>query len=413
MKLYTTIVLLFFKSTFALAQSAADENYNIIDKQFRACDGKSSVDYLINEYNDYILLFPNSAQEDEALLSLSKLYRFNKNVPAQLFTLVKLGILHPNSPLRPVASQIADSLIIFNSALLLTNENEKALKERNNLPPESNYQLAYIKLLSFFHFAKIKTLDKPYIEELKRYRVLFNKNTNNMDAVNYWLACAYKREGKLNSAIISYQKVVHIYKDSKFVAPSLLDMSDILSEQNKLEKATDCLIELINQFPDAAETGDAQFKLAQIYHYHFKDLNEALTNYKMLAQAFPDNKNFNTALTNAAKISEELGNYKDALNSYMMIVENNKIREETLISLKNIVRIQLNILKNYGQAAQAYLLMAQMFPDDKDAPENLLNAARLYKEHVKDSKRVNEIVQIILKKYKDSKAASDAEKLLN
>ena len=164
---------------------------------------------------------------------------------------------------------------------------------------------------------------------------------------------------------------------------------------------------------EAAETGDAQFELAKIYHYSFKDLNEALTNYKMLAQAFPENKNFNSALMNAGKISEELGDYQDALNSYMMIVENNNVTDETMAALKNILRIQLEILKDYSQAAQVYLLMAQMFPTDQNAPKHLLQAAILYKEKINNPQKSKEILQILKTKYKDSSEAGEADKLMN
>ena len=64
--------------TFLLAQSPADEHYDVIDNQYRLYDGKSSVVFLIDEFREYITLYPNSVQEDEALFSLAQLYKINK-----------------------------------------------------------------------------------------------------------------------------------------------------------------------------------------------------------------------------------------------------------------------------------------------------------------------------------------------
>ena len=65
------------------------------------------------------------------------------------------------------------------------------------------------------------------------------------------------------------------------------------------------------------------------------------------------------------------------------------------------------------QAAQVYLLMAQMFPDEKNAAQNLLNAAKLYKENIKYLQKANEILQIVITRYKDTNEALEAKKMIN
>jgi TPR repeat protein len=132
----------------------------------------------------------------------------------------------------------------------------------------------------------------------------------------------------------------------------------------------------------------------------------------MLAQLFPENRHFNSALFNAAKISEEQTNYDDALKSYMMIVENNAVTAETLKALKSILNIHLDILKDYVQAAKDYILIAQMFPDGKEAPQNLLAAAQLYRDNIKNNKKAEEILRVIITNYASSPQAQQAEKIL-
>jgi TolA-binding protein len=412
-KYLVILILIIIPLKYLSAQTSADAYYDVLDDQYRKNGSKNNNAFFIDEFKEFMLLYPNSKQEDEALFNIARLYKAGKNVPEQLFTLIKLRILHPKSPLNKKAYRLIDSLIVYNNELLLTDANEKAIKDINNMNPAVSHQAAYLEFLSFLHFAGIKIFERLLIDETRNYKILYGKNSSNLDVINYWQACAFNRLGDYNAALLYFQKVTDIFHSSKFVASSLLQMSEIYTKTNRQNKAVDCLIELINQYPDAQETGDAQYQLAQLYHYYFKDMNEALTNYKMLAQVFPENQNFNLALMNAAKISESMGDYQDALGSYMMIVENNKITEQTQEALKNILNIHLNILKEYSLAAQDYILLTQMFPGSKDAAQNLLKAARLYKENVKDPRKTNEILQIILKNYKDSAAAKEAEKILN
>lgn len=397
----------------AYSQTAANIHYKLLDELYRGVDGKTKLSSLIEQYKEYIMLYPNSAQEDEALFNLSDLYQLNKNRAAQFYTLIKLSVLHPRSPLSINAIEAIDSLIVYDNSLQLTDENERAIKEIIKMTPAESHRLAHIELLSFLQYANIKIFEKFIVDEIIQYKIIYGKTPDNLDAVNFWQASAYNQNGNSSAALLYFKKVVDVYKNSEFAPKALFRIGKIYSAQKDQKRAADYYIELINQYPEASETGDAQFELAKIYHYSFKDLNEALTNYKMLAQAFPENKNFNSALMNAGKISEELGDYQDALNSYMMIVENNNVTDETMAALKNILRIQLEILKDYSQAAQVYLLMAQMFPTDQNAPKHLLQAAKLYKEKVNNTQKSKEILQILKTKYKDSSEAGEAVKLMN
>jgi len=101
-----------------------------------------------------VLAVPASAQEDEALFSLSILYSYNKQPIPQLITLIKLHKLHPHSPLIVRSSIIVDSLITYSPELLISEKNEQAIRNLNNISKRNDYKNAYLDFLSFLQTMK-------------------------------------------------------------------------------------------------------------------------------------------------------------------------------------------------------------------------------------------------------------------
>jgi len=410
--LYFFIFFLILLTSQLTAQNLSDAYYEILDSEFKNIDEKRPVEYLIKEFNEYILLNPNSPQEDEALYRLYLLNELRNNKPAQLFYLIKNSILHGDSPLRKKMGQIIDSLVSFTPALSLTEQNEQMLRQLNNMPSKNDYRLAYIDLISFLYSVEIKVIDPMAVKECDNYKLLFQNYTKDLDVVLFWQAKIYRRLKEYKASLIGFQKIYSIYPKSAYAPRALLEMTflNIYNLANP-QNAADQLIEMINQFPEAPETGNAQYELALLYDMHFKDEKEALTNYKLLVTAFPKNENVTKSLNRIAEISKKNGDFMEAVHSYRNIIEFNKKDAGVLNALKNLTQLYRQQLKDDESAAKTLVLTAQTFPENKTAASDLFEAAIIYREKLNNRKKEKEILDLIIAKYPDSEAAINAKKM--
>ena len=217
-------ILFFFFSITLFAQSTADIHYELLDKRYKEIDYQKSFDYLIAEFENYINIYPNSEQEDEALFRLAAMYAIRKNKPQQLFSLVKLQLLHGKSPLAGKVSQLIDSLITYDVELHLSESSEMTIKTLNNKIAKDDYRSAYIDFLSFLHSVQIASIDPLALNACNTYKLLF-KNNQDMDAVLFWQADIYRRNKFYNRADFYFQLLRKQYKTSRFVPKALMELA--------------------------------------------------------------------------------------------------------------------------------------------------------------------------------------------
>jgi TolA-binding protein len=399
---------------FVFGQDKADTHYQLLDDAYKNISVTDSVDFIISEIESYALLYPNSKQEDELLFRLGKLYERENQHARQLTTLVKLILLHGESPIVTRSLQIMDSLIVFDPGLDLKEDEEEAIRQLGNHPSQKNYRMAYLGYLSFLQSIHLSTIEAITLQEIEHYKNLFLKDAKDMDAVLFWQAQIYKRNQKYDAAILTFSKVCSLYSQSPFVPEAMLELARLSASYKKNKgKARDYLIELINQFPASKLTGDAQFELAQLYEKVYKDRKEAFTNYNLQVNAFPKNKHHFTALLRMAAISEQDSNYNEAIIANMRIVEDEGDPASVNAALKNIIRLSLEKTYDFRLAAKTMALLAHQFPENTDAPKYLYRAGKLYIEELKDFKNASEAFDLLIKNYPQSVYIKKIKSLLN
>ena len=413
MKLFFALILTVLNCSIIHAQNKADLHYKLLDTAYKELGPNTQTDYLIYELEYFTFVFPNSAQEDEILFRLSNLYGLKNDSAQQLKTLIKLNILHGYSPFISRSVEVIDSLITFIPGLELTDHNEGTIRQLSIIPYQKVYRLAYLKYLSFLYSAKIKKIDGLLLLEITHYKKLFFSEHKDMDAVVFWQAEVFNREKNYPAAILNFNKICKLYGQSQFVPHALLELARLNRDYLKdFDQAGDYLIELINQYPDTKLPGDAQFELAELYEIHYKDSEEALTNYKLHINAFPKNKNHSAALLRISFISEQKGDYQEALNRYMQIIEDNGDANSVHTAFKNIIRLYMEKFDNFKLTIKTMVLYAQTFPKSDEAAKNLFSAGRLYLEKFQDADKAQKVFDLIHSQYPKSKYAKEVEKLL-
>jgi TolA-binding protein len=395
-------------------QPQSDQVYKLLDETITVLNPAVHSKTILDELNNYIQMYPDSPSEDEILYKIAHIHGINKEVPSQLVNLIKLLVLHADSPLKKSAANIIDSLITYNTELITNSESETAFRELPNLMKSTSYRQAYLKFLSFLFFSDIQMICNPLVKEIIIYRQLFKTEQKDFDAVTFWQAIAHEKMGAHDQAIYYLKIITVLYPDSRFVPASLLGIANIYTENKKnYEKASVILFNLINQYPEVAETGEAQFRLALLYDVYLKNETEALNNYKILVQSFPANENYMRALTRIAAINEKKMNYEEAINYYKLIIENGTEKDAIKAAFLKIATIQQSKLNQPVKAAQTFISMANTFTDDIEAAGYLLNAAKIYSSDAHNAEKFKEVLKIITEKYAGSKEAKEAQTLLD
>ncbi|KAA3617490.1 MAG: hypothetical protein D8M58_02000 [Calditrichaeota bacterium] len=413
MKTIFILALALFFTSNIYAQNKVDLHYNILDEAFKELKQNSQIDYLIDEFENFVFIYPNSKQEDEILYRLSHLYSLKNQPSQQIIPLIKLNILHGNSPLRKRSIEIIDSLVTFSVDFTLSEQSEKTLQQLSNIPVQENYRLAYLDYLSFIYSLDYRKMDELFFGEISLYKKLFASFEEDMDAIIFWQANIYKVGKKHPAAIFNFDKVCKLYKKSRFVPQALLELAILNRDYlNNINQTRDYLLEIINQYPDAAKTGDAQYELAKLYDHNYKDTDEALKNYELHVSAFPNNPNYSSSLMRIAAIYEMKENYIESINSYKRIVEKNHNEEATFKALKIIIRLYEKKLNDNKLTAKTMILFAQTFPQNEESLGFLFSAGKLYLEKIEDKIKAKEVFEIIIAQFPESTEAKEAADIL-
>lgn len=413
MSLFIKCLLLFAIPCGLYGQNDANNVYKILDEAFIKQENNSDQKDLIVEFENYLLFYPNSAHEDEALFRLAQLYELNDDVPHQLFTLIKLKFLHNNSPLSIETNLIIDSLVTYNISILSSDLNDHAIKELANISNTENHQQLYLDFLSYIHFSNIKSFYNFFIEEAAKYKKIYNQPGHSLDAIAYWQAETYKRIGNIELAIVHFKILISLYGTSEFASLAMFEMAKLNIQQKDKVEAAKNLIEIITQFPESSITGDAQYLLAQLYEVQFKDLREAYTNYQMLVETFPENSYYIASLFKMGDLSIKFNNPDEAIRNYKRVVESTQKQQDILNAYEAILKVQLEILHDFEQAANTHILIAQTFPKAPEAPSHLLLAAKIFINKLNKESKSKELIEILSTQYKGSQEAIEANILLN
>jgi TolA-binding protein len=175
------------------------------------------------------------------------------------------------------------------------------------------------------------------------------------------------------------------------------------------QAAKDSFISLITEYPEIPIAGDAQFFLAELYEEKFDNKDEAVSNYRVLVETYPENRFAVESLKRVAEIMKDRDNYEETIASYYQIVElypKNKFAPDALLEIEYLYRRQLN---NYEKSIETLKLFASQYPDREDAPEHLYDAAEIYADELNNKQAAIDTFHELINKFPDSKYAERAK----
>ncbi|MGD9898999.1 MAG: hypothetical protein AB7T22_07715, partial [Calditrichaceae bacterium] len=147
------LVLILFTALHAQFNNRSYLEY--LENQFHK-ESISTNRYLIDEFENYLEIFPNCAREDDALWMLSLLQKQYKLNNARLISLLKIVFLFPNSDTTPDARLNIQKMLNANQDVSLNIKKDIILDAIDRKRSAKSYQDTYFDFLSFLYETNVK-----------------------------------------------------------------------------------------------------------------------------------------------------------------------------------------------------------------------------------------------------------------
>ncbi len=353
------------------------------------------LEFLLSQY-------PGDSNEDETLLLLAHLHERLDKPLLRWHDLLRLIILHGNSPLALRARTLLDSIANYATEPYFSIRNNAGLDALFEAGPESDYRRAYIRYLDILVMLEISTLNNYALTACDTYLRHFTYSAPDADLVLYWRGLFHRRLNKNTAAVFDFRLLQTVFPESPLI-PNALYQSALTIRKSNPQQAKHWLIELLNQYPDHELSDDAQFSFAEI-EFRNGQVNNALNGYRMVLKLFPQSDYCPRALYRLGRLNEDQGKFMQAVQNYRQILLYSAPDSLLKKMFTHWLKLAQAKLRDPAMEAEVRLAYVQRLPNAADAAEHLYRAGNIYdKLNKKNQARL--IYNRILDDYPASKAA--------
>jgi TolA-binding protein len=406
---FSLILIFAFGFSISFAQITETGYYNYLHESFSRQD-EDVYEYLIDEFQNYLLTFPDSPNADESLFMLASLYDARSDYSQAFCVYVKLKFLYPNSTrVNDAVTAIND--IVHNKAERTFEDYKTKVDEKiTNTPQSSDMMSATYEYLNFLHDLNIDDVNKYLLNEINTHLHKFPIKAKNSDQLFLWIADLYEKDSEWDEAIYTYTKITYLYPESPLMPEVIFKRSDILyKEKRAYQQARDSFIRVITDYPKSEFAAEAQFFLGELYQENLDNPAEAITNYQLVVESYPKSWRAVEALKRVAGIHVDAERYQEGINSYYQIYElypENAYTPDALIEISDLYQDRL---KNYEKAIEILKLFSTQFSDHKDAAEHLFEAGEIYEDDLERKQAAIDTFHEVKNKFPNSEYAERAQ----
>jgi TolA-binding protein len=408
-KQFIIIVLIILSANTLLSQLPESGSFQYLKDAFSKRNS-DVMDYLINECNQYLLSFWDSPNADEVLFMLGRMYEDESMYEQAFLSYLKIKFIHPNSNRRNDSVSNLNQ-IIHNKAEGMFSEKRKDIDELvSQTLSFTDRNLAFFDYIKYIYELNVEDLNEYLLQDIKTYIIIYTEKAKNVDQLYFWIGSLYKKSSEWDPSILAFEKIKYLSPESLLIPQALFQVALLqYQETGQYNEAKDTFVSLISANPDLSVSGDAQFYLAELYENKLENPDEAVANYRVLVESYPDNRFAVESLKRVANIMQDKDNYVEAIASYYQIYElypKNSYTPEAILEIENLY---LEKLENYEKAIETLKLYAEQFPQREDAAERLYDAGELYNDELNNKQAAIDTYTDVTNKFPNSDYAEKAK----
>ena len=409
MKMFIFISLfLFTLSQSTIAQGPAEGNFKFLQNAYTNRTS-NTLSFVVAEHLQYIAMFWESADTDQALFMLGSMYEEDSDFARAFLTYLKFKFMFPNSNRRKDAISNLNQ-IVHNKAEGTFEEKRKDIDElisKSLSFPDLNS--ATYEYLDFIYTLNIPDVNELLLSEIRFYSQRYPKTAKNPDQLAYWSGEILQRLSDYEEAIVAYKKISFIAPQSPLIPQTLLRIGQLqYKETSEYQLSKDSFVKLISAYPETPEAAEGQYYLAQLYEDKLDQPDEAVTNYRILVETYPQSPFAVKALQRVAEIMDDKEKYTEAIATYQQIFELYPQDPYAPTALLEIESIYRRDLEKYEKAIEVLKLYSEQYPQRADAAERLSDAAEMYMDELNNKQAAIDTYNEVANKFPGTEYAKKA-----
>ncbi len=405
------VIPLLLRPAAAKQQPQPDDYFNFLQQTYFENTRDSLNTFLTRELSIFQQRFPNYRQLDQILWMLAELERRQGRPISALFDYLKIEYISPRSKLKGQVDERIKGILNENQTLSqLQQEAIMQLIERDlnfGDRPEACFQY-----LTFLLSINESGFSNRILAEIDLYQRMFPGVHDKDDILCFWQGRLHERLHQPFSAAGYYTKLISLYPESDMFMQATFRKAMLnYKEIGRIQEAVEAFIIVINSAENPKLAGSAQFYLAEIYREPLNKLEEALNNYRLFVEAFPNHRYYGRALRHIAGIARQLNRHEEAITAYMQFFEHAPHDTFAAEAIRTIADIYIEQFNNYERAAEVLKVFVAHNKSHPRAPQFIYDAARYYMENLDNRSRSRALCDTIIAYYPESKWAERAKSL--
>jgi len=409
-KIYKSLWGLFLIPTLLLAQNEINDAYfNYLQQIYFENNSGDYNSFLRNELNQYLQIIPNTSQQQQILNMLAHVEFSGNHYPQAFLNYVKIVFFYPQSKTAEQAKTILSKLFNRFPNIQFAMLRDTIFSVLQNRTPSASIQEAWFEFISFIYGLQADTLNALLIKDIQKFRVHYGLQFKNDDVLLFWCGHLAERIKEPTAALGFYRELLALHPQSVWRNKTLLRLGQVAEIcPGHLQEAKDYLLEVINAEAGGSEAATAQFTLAALYADSLHQQTEALANFKLFVETYPEHPLKKTALQRLGALAVHLKKWPEAAEARQQFYEAFPDDSSAVTVLENLTRIYLEHLKDYERGAQTLLLYGARFNN----PQKMYLAAQIYANRLKDKRQAKVVCRKLIKAFPKSEFAQKAKKLL-
>ncbi len=366
-------------------------------------------DRMISEFNDYFYSFHNGANADRMMFLLGRIYMEEEMYREAFVTFLKIKYLYPQTRYLVDVTGNMNQIVLTKAERLFEDHQSEIIGHITAPLSEGDYQRSYFACLSYLHQLNLEDLNIALLKEIRLYLSYYPDNAIKAEDLIFWSGNIYESIDEWYEALVQYRKLMNLFPSSVFIPNALYRIAWIhYKETDQYELARDTFIKLVTDYSQLELAGDAQFYLAELFQNEIENETEAIANYRLLVETYPQNAHAVEALKRVAEMLEDQKNFEEAIAGYYQIFElypDDEFAPEALMEIERLYRKELD---NYEKSAETLKLYAERYPKLENAAENLYDAAEMVEEELNNKQGAIDLYHQVINNFPNSKYAEKA-----
>ena len=369
--------------------------------------------FQINELERYIDRFFPAARCDSVQDYLTQLYIRKQEWAKAELSIIKFIFLYPQSPLYEEIKTIRSG--IFTTEKVYKDNADFLMSIVSTTPEYPSIENRYFKMLELLKDFPDPAVKAMFVNEAQKYLELYPFSEQSA-TVCFWLANYFADNQRVQSAFITYHRLMIFYPDSPEMPVALYQSARIQEKEfEEFDPAIETYYRFIGQFPDDTLAVSAHNRIAKIADSKQQNWEKAILEYQISADLYfaagKSDLSTEALMRKAVILADQMNLIQDAVTSYLSIDERfpgTDGAHKAIVAAGDLFKRH----KQFDAAIAQYMSLYEKYPDAANVLDALDKTADIYNSALGNADKTVEILNLIITNYPDSKSAGKAEKLL-